>query len=115
MTFIIIMALILSLQIQKQHVLTHPPEVGCAPLPLSPFSSSLPRVPLLSPTPQSPGLPQVSLLVSTAYGPRPSPTHSLGLHQPTPLPQRLSVPTDCEAPWPAHMEGGEAEASAGGP
>ena len=30
-------------------------------------------------------------------------------------PPELSVPTDREAPWPAHMEGGEAEASACGP
>lgn len=66
MTFIIIMALILSLQIQKQHVLTHPPEVGCAPLPLSPLSSSLPRA--------APPLPHTSV-------PRPAPGLSACVHR----------------------------------
>lgn len=83
MTFVIIMALILSLQIQKQHVLTHPPEVGCAPLPLSPFSSSLPRA--------APPLPHTAV-------PRPAPGLSACLHCirasafTNPLPSRSGSP-----------------------
>lgn len=85
MTFVILMALILSLQIQKQHVLTHPPEVGCAPLPLSPLSSSLPRA--------APPLPHTAV-------PRPAPGLSACLHYIWALAFTNSLPSRSSSPFP---------------
>ena len=88
---------------------THPSPRGrlCTPSPFTPLLFTSKGSPSSPPHRSPQACPRFLCL---------SPLHTgLGLHQPAPLPQQLSIPTDREAPWPAHMEGGEAEASACGP